>query len=193
MEESGQGHRTPRGGDVEGQSSAAGKSPGDSALEAFSLFRSYLDSTLKYFKADLNCSQKKVKKEIVFKNESNKNQYLFNSEIVNDLEDLRRFDVADRVSDTINNVLPKLKYRNKILLVADSSPGGWLTVSEYEKPLLGSDSEDERRLRQAEARAVKKIKSSSFKSDSNVFHPYNAHLLSSRGQPEVARRSRRRR
>ena len=80
--------------------------------------------------------------------------------------------MADRVSDTIDNVCAKLKHRNKIVLIADSSPGGWLTVSEYEKSLLGSDSEDERRLRQAEARAVKKIKSSSSKSNSNSFHPY---------------------
>ena len=91
---------------------------------------------------------------------------------MDDLEGLRRFDVADRVSNTIDNVLSKLKHRNKRLLVADSSSGGWLTVSEYEKPLLGSDSDDERLLRQAEARAVKKIKSSCSKSDSNVFHPF---------------------
>jgi len=66
MDESGQGHMTPRGENVEVQSFAAGKSPGYSDLEAFSLFRSYLDSTLKDFKTVLNCSQKKVKKEIVF-------------------------------------------------------------------------------------------------------------------------------
>jgi len=111
MDESGQGHGTSRGGDVEGQSFAVSKSQGDSA---------------------------------------------FNLEIIDDLEGLRRFDVADRVSDTFDNILSKLKHRNKLLLVADSSPWGWLTVSQYEKPLLGSDSEDERRLRQAEARAMKR-------------------------------------
>ena len=62
MDESGQGHMTPRGENVEVQSFAAGKSPGYSDLR----FRSYLDSTLKDFKTVLNCSQKKVKKEIVF-------------------------------------------------------------------------------------------------------------------------------
>jgi len=123
MDESGQGQRNLRGTDVEGQSNAAGKSPGDSAIEAFSLFKTYLDSTLKEFKTDLNCSQKKEKKEINFKNEANKKQYLLNSEIMDELEGLRRLDLADRVSDTIDNVCAKLKHRNKILLVADSSPG----------------------------------------------------------------------
>ncbi len=42
-------------------------------------------------------------------------------------------------------------------------------MNEYEKPQLGSDSDDERRLGQAEARAVKKIKAS--KPFPN-FHPY---------------------
>ena len=129
MDESGQGHGTSRGGDVEGQSFAVSKSQGDSA---------------------------------------------FNLEIIDDLEGLRRFDVADRVSDTCDNILSKLKHRNKLLLVADSSPWGWQLRSQYEKPLLGSDSEDERHLRHAEARAVKKIKSSSSLSDSILFHPYKS-------------------
>jgi len=84
-----QGQRNPRGTYVEGQSNAAGKSPGDSAFENFSLFKTYLDSTLKEFKTDLSCSQKKEMKEINFKNEANKKQYLFNSEIMDDLEGLK--------------------------------------------------------------------------------------------------------
>ena len=61
-----QGHRNPRGTDVEGQRNAADKYPGDSAFEAFSLFTTYLDSTLKEFKTDLRCSQNKEMKEINF-------------------------------------------------------------------------------------------------------------------------------
>jgi hypothetical protein len=44
-------------------------------------------------------------------------------------------------------------------------------VQQYEKPQLGSDSEDEKKLRNAEARAVKKLKvSNPYKNVNSSFH-----------------------
>lgn len=42
--------------------------------------------------------------------------------------------------------------------IADKSPAGWKTVREYESDDLASDSEDEKRIRSAESRAIRSIK-----------------------------------
>lgn len=148
-----------------------GKSSGDSAIEAFSLFKTYLDSQLKDFKQDL-CSIKTSKdKKPKLKSESNKHQFEFNSEIQEGLERALCKNLPEGAQEILQDLLSKVKHRNKLIQVADCSPGGWLTVNEYEKPLLGSDSDDEKRLRQAETRAITYIKTSKPSTD-NKFNPY---------------------
>ena len=52
--------------------------------------------------------------------------------------------------DLCNDSISKLKKRNKLIKNSDKSLGGWTTVCEYEEPSLnGSDSEDDRKLKQA--------------------------------------------
>ena len=51
--------------------------------------------------------------------------------------------------------------RNKLIRMADKSVAGWNIVDEYLTDELASDSDDEKRLRQAGARALRKKKAKS--------------------------------
>ena len=48
--------------------------------------------------------------------------------------------------------------RQKMIKIADRSEHGWATVEEYEDDELADDSDDEKRLLKAEARAGRKLK-----------------------------------
>ena len=51
-----------------------------------------------------------------------------------------------------------LKHRQKIIKLADQSELGWRLVAEYESNPVASDSDDEKRIFKAEARASRNIK-----------------------------------
>ena len=151
------------------QTASRGKSPGElnnsEAFEAFGLFREYLDSKLSDLRKDISDQTVKLKRKTpTFRLESHRHQFEFNSEIQEGLESISS-GIRQQDARLCNDLILKLKRRNKLIKVADRSPGGWTTVREYEGPsLCGSDSEDDRKLKQAEARAVKKIKFSYTKS-----------------------------
>ena len=48
--------------------------------------------------------------------------------------------------------LTRIKHRNKVIKLADSSDGGWETVKQYQPNPLASESENENKLQKAEYR-----------------------------------------
>ena len=58
----------------------------------------------------------------------------------------------------IVTAMDMLEHRQKLVCLADMSDLGWRVVNEYETNPLADDSDDERRMYKAEARAARKMK-----------------------------------
>ena len=54
------------------------------------------------------------------------------------------------------NIIRNIKGRNKLIKIADRTEGGWSTVEEYETCDNADDSDDDKKIRQANARALQK-------------------------------------
>ncbi|CAG2197541.1 unnamed protein product [Mytilus edulis] len=104
---------------------------------------------------------KKLKTESQYnwKYEGNKVQFLLNTEFLEDLtQSIWAIDNSkvDYARDTIKEVIDKIKRRNKLIKIADSSEGGWETVRQYETNPVASDSDDESKINKAENKALRK-------------------------------------
>ena len=97
------------------------------------------------------------KKEFKYKYISNKNQCDFNESVSKDFLRFKSAVTAGNLPDAlhlIDNSQQEIAARNKKVKIGDKY--GWDTVSEYEGNPLADDSDNERRLRQAETSAIRK-------------------------------------
>lgn len=109
---------------------------------------------------------KKLKSDAQYKwrSEGNKIQFNANTENMEDLtQALWAIDntKTDYARDLIIACLDRLKHRNKLIKIADTSDGGWDTARQYEANPIASDSDDESKIIRAENRAIRKKKSKS--------------------------------
>ena len=65
---------------------------------------------------------------------------------------------TEKAEEKFAELSKNLKRRQKIIKLADKSEAGWLAVKEYQTEELASDSENEKRIRKAQERALKKKK-----------------------------------
>ncbi|CAC5415156.1 unnamed protein product [Mytilus coruscus] len=157
--------------------------------DLFSLFKTYMNGKLagieRNFDDKFHSLAKKVKKvETTFRFKGNQIQCELNSDIVDSIE--RAVEYIDskrpvRATKLLEESIQTLKKRNKLIRIADKSEVGWNTVQEYLSDDVASNSENERRNRAAEGRAVRKIKSAKTEKKQGRKRPAEAAGASSQG------------
>ena len=95
--------------------------------------------------------KRKIETDETFNKRGHKIQTFFNNGIIEDIEEIidEIGDADNQMSSALQNIVTKIKKRNKLIKIADSSEQGWAVVDEYQKTPIGSDSDDCKRIRQA--------------------------------------------
>jgi len=116
-----------------------------------------------------------------FKYKSNKLQNDFLTDIKSLTEtalSLHEARSTNRLISKLQDILDAIKKRRKIFIIADKLLGGWETVNEYLTDDVASDSDDDKRIRQAESQALAKKKARQVKLYYNKQYPKNTSSLS---------------
>ena len=93
---------------------------------------------------------------------ANELQYKFNAKLQDSFEEAKshlEVNAIDKAKKTLAEGTSLLAERQKLILLADKSDFGWKTVDEYVKHELAVDEEDGKKIRRAEERAEKAVKS----------------------------------
>ena len=104
-----------------------------------------------------------------FRKRGNEEQYKVNTKAIRKMKEANVILDAGSGSSSSSNIgdarakisegIEIMQNRQKLIKLADSSDAGWSTVDEYVRNCLAENSDDEKRIMRAEARAQKKIKS----------------------------------
>ena len=96
-----------------------------------------------------------------FKRKANKDQFLHNRQVIQCFDDAKEKLVDNKNEELMQSLEEGMKLvqdRQKLVLLADKSPYGWLTVENYKSNALAEDEDDEKRLLRAENRAATEAK-----------------------------------
>ena len=154
----------------------------NSALERFKLYveipsdpKFYLANTLSGLKKELIIGFTSLKRELSeekrlrstasstqkFKKKSNEKQVEVSTQVPHHVQATSSFLLsmipqAEKAVEELKEGGEKLAHTNKLILIADSSGEDWGVVDGYERRDLADDSNDDKRIRQAEVRAYQK-------------------------------------
>ncbi|XP_053398872.1 uncharacterized protein LOC128556920 [Mercenaria mercenaria] len=124
-----------------------------------------------------------------FKRKSNEEQFKANSKVLlklNEANENLNQDNVQEAKSSITEAVAMLSHRQKLIQMADRSDLGWRVVQEYESNPLAVDSEDEKKMYKAEARANRKMKAEkSKKSKMTRSLPYKRVTAQSGGRSAV--------
>ena len=107
---------------------------------------------------------KKIRREEPksFKRKGNEVQYKFNAKIQDSIDEAKSYlesNAVDKAKESLTEGTSLLTERQKLILLAYKSEFGWKTVQEYTQHELAEDDQDGKKIRHAEERAEKSLKS----------------------------------
>lgn len=106
-----------------------------------------------------------------FKKKANEDQYRFNSklsDVITEVKSSCSSQQLDKVKEYLDKGESLLAQRQKHILLADKSEFGWMIIQEYKKNDLADDSDDEKKIIRAEAKARSQAKQNALKAKSRI-------------------------
>jgi hypothetical protein len=157
----------------------------ETSKSLFASFERLIDNKLS---SNVRATPEVLPKNFNFSKKGNEKQFDFNSTVYDSLSGAsQHFScIVDnsqepsvvvsgkRALSEIDLAMESITRRNKLIKLADMSDVGWAAVSEYEAHQLADDSEDEKRIFKAEARAREKIKEAQKKKTTKRFFASSA-------------------